>query len=99
MARLELTPEVLDDFERIVAHLEAHEVPEAPERIAGLLQSLQVLGYSPFAGRPVPGGKRELVIGPKGAGFVALYRYVPTLDTVFILAVRAQREAGDRRRR
>jgi plasmid stabilization system protein ParE len=99
MARLELTPEVLDDFERVVAHLAAHEVPEASERIAGLLQSLQVLGYSPFAGRPVAGGQRELVIGPKGAGFVALYRYVPTLDTVFILALRAQREAGYRRRR
>ncbi|MEY2167301.1 MULTISPECIES: hypothetical protein [unclassified Rhodanobacter] len=27
-------------------------------------------------------------------GYVALYRYVDSLDIVFMLAVRAQREAG-----
>lgn len=98
MARVELTPEVLDDFERIVTHLESHEVPDPPARIASLVRSLQVLGDSPFAGRPVKGGNRELVIGLKGSGHVALYRYVPTIDTVFVLAVRAQRESGYRRR-
>jgi hypothetical protein len=27
-------------------------------------------------------------------GYVALYRYVPELDTVFVLAIRGQRKAG-----
>jgi hypothetical protein len=27
-------------------------------------------------------------------GYIALYRYVDSLDIVFVLAVRAQREAG-----
>ena len=42
-------------------------------------------------------GKRELVIGRGTRGYVALYRYVPALDTVFVLAVQAQREAGFKR--
>jgi hypothetical protein len=34
------------------------------------------------------------VIGKGPHGYVALYRYVDSLDIVFVLAVRAQREAG-----
>jgi hypothetical protein len=48
----------------------------------------------PLTGRPVEGGKRELVIGHGARGYVALYRHVPELDTVFLLAIRTQREAG-----
>ena len=39
-------------------------------------------------------GKRELVIGRRAHGYVALYRYVSEVDTVFVLAIRSQREAG-----
>jgi plasmid stabilization system protein ParE len=53
-----------------------------------------VLATSPLIGRPVEGGKRELVIGRDSHGYVALYRYLPEVDTVFLLAVRNQREAG-----
>jgi hypothetical protein len=45
-------------------------------------------------GRPVEDGQRELVIGRAARGYVALYRYVAAIDTVFLLAVRAQREDG-----
>ena len=45
-------------------------------------------------GQPADNGKRELVIGKGPHGYVALYRYVDSLDIVFVLAVRAQREAG-----
>ena len=44
--------------------------------------------------RPARRNKRELVIGRPTRGYVALYRYVPEVDTVFILALRGQREAG-----
>jgi hypothetical protein len=40
---------------------------------------------------------RELIIGRRSRGYVALYRYVPEIDTVFILALRSWREAGYRR--
>jgi hypothetical protein len=34
------------------------------------------------------------VIGRRSHGYVALYRYVVEVDTIFVLAVRSQREAG-----
>ena len=40
------------------------------------------------------GDLRELVIGRRARGYVALYRYVPAVDTVFVLAIRGQKEAG-----
>jgi hypothetical protein len=45
----------------------------------------------------VKGGKRELVIGRASCGYVALYRFLPDIDTVFVLAIRSQREAGYKR--
>jgi hypothetical protein len=38
--------------------------------------------------------KRGLVIGRRSHGYVALCRYVPEIDTVFVLALRRQPEAG-----
>lgn len=99
MARIELAPEVFDDFERFFDHLAQFEVMDAPERIAELVQALQILTHSPLIGRPVKGGKRELVIGQDSRGYVALYRFVADIDTVFILAVRSQRESGYQRGR
>ena len=45
-------------------------------------------------GRPARRELRELVIGRRSRGYVALYRYVAEMDTVFVLAIRGQREAG-----
>ena len=36
----------------------------------------------------------ELVIGRRTHVYIALYRYVAEIDTVFVLAIRNQREAG-----
>ena len=36
-------------------------------------------------------GQRELVIS-RGGGYLALYRYDPIDDTVYVLAVKSQRE-------
>ena len=96
MARIELAPEVLEDLDRFFDHMAQFDPGHAPERVAELVQSLQILTHSPLIGRPVRGGKRELVIGKGSRGFVALYRYVEPIDTVFVLALRSQREAGFR---
>jgi len=42
----------------------------------------------------VQGGKRKLVIGHAARSYVALYHYIEAPDTVFVQAVRSQREAG-----
>jgi toxin ParE1/3/4 len=34
------------------------------------------------------------VIGDGTRGYVALYRYVEEVDTVFVLAIRGQKESG-----
>lgn len=49
---------------------------------------------NPLIDRPVSGEMNELVIGRRTHGYVALYRYIAVIDTVFVLAIRSQREAG-----
>jgi plasmid stabilization system protein ParE len=97
MARIEFAPEVADDFDRILDHVATHEVEHAASRIAAIIAAFDVLQTSPEIGRPADDGMRELVIGRASRGHVALYRYVAELDTVFVLAVSSQREAGYRR--
>ena len=99
MARIELAPEALDDFDRFLDHLETFETEDARQRIGEIVQAIQILSHSPLIGRPVKAGKRELVIGRGSRGYVALYRYVAKIDTVFVLAARSQRESGYKRPR
>ena len=94
MSRIELAPEVGDDLDRILEHLFATQAPEAPSRIEDIIKAIDVLERNPLIGRPVRGDLRELVIGRRARGYVALYRYVAELDTVFVLAIRGQKEAG-----
>jgi toxin ParE1/3/4 len=99
MARVELAPEVFDDFDRFFDHMARFEVEDTPARIGEIVQAIQILTHSPLIGRPVRGGKRELVIGQDSRGYVALYRFVARIDTVFVLAIRSQRESGYKRKR
>ena len=99
MARIELAVEVLHDFDRFVDHMTTFGVEHVERRIDELIEAIQVLAHSPEMGRLARGNKRELVIGSGSRGYVALYRYVELIDTVFVLAVRAQRERGYKHRR
>ena len=98
MAVLELSDRSLDDLDRFVDHLRKHESAGVEARIDALVDALDVLVHSPHIGRPVRGGKRELVIGSGADGYVALYRHVARIDTVFVLAFRSQREENHPRR-
>ena len=55
-----------------------------------------MLAVTPAIGRPFDGDTdlRELPIPFGDSGYVALYRFEPGADTVYVLAVRHQREAG-----
>ncbi len=94
MSRIELAPEVADDFDRILDYLAQYEVEDRAGRIGEIIQAINVLEHNPMIGRPVPGNMNELVIGRQAHGYVALYRYVAAIDSVFVLAIRSQREAG-----
>lgn len=94
MARVEVAAEVADDLDRILDHLLLHEVEEAAYRVSDIIAAISVLESNPLIGRPTEGGKRELVIGRGIRSYLALYRYIPEIETVFVLAVRSSREAG-----
>ena len=46
-------------------------------------------------GHPANKDKGERVIGRRSHGYAALYRYIVEIDTIFVLAVRSQKEACD----
>ncbi len=94
MTRIEVAPEVANDLDRIVEHLVAHQVVDALSRIQDIIHATDVLKRNPLIGRLGRADLSELVIGRRARGYVALYRYVPELDTVFVLAIRSQKEAG-----
>jgi len=94
VARVELAPEIAEDFDRILDHLASYQVENPRQHIGEIIAALDILETSPLIGRPVANGKRELVIGRQSKGYLALYRYVPEVNIVFVLAIRSQREAG-----
>lgn len=96
MTRIEIEPAVYDDFDRFVAHLRNFDVSGPVARIGEIVAEIDILARAPLIGRPIEGGLRELIIGRGVRGYVALYRFVPEIDTAFVLAVRAQKEAGYR---
>ncbi len=91
MSHIEFAPEVRDGFDRILAQ---HDVENHAARISEIIQAINVLEHNPLIGRPAPGEMNELVIGRDSHGYVALYRYAVVIDTIFVLAIRSQREAG-----
>ena len=94
MSLIALAPEVGDDFERILDHLAQYQVENPALRIREIIEAINVLEHNPMIGRPTNNDKRELVIGRSSHGYVALYSYIVEIDTVFVLAIRSQKEAG-----
>ncbi len=94
MTRIRLAPGVIEDLDRIVSHLHRHEIESAEDRADEIISAFDVLSSNPLIGRPAGDDKRELLIGRGSHGYLALYRYLPLIDTALILAIRAQREGG-----
>lgn len=59
-----------------------------------IAEAVQTLGNHPLVGRPAEQGMRELVISRGRTGYLALYSYEESPDTVLMLALRHQRKAG-----
>ena len=96
MSRIEVAREVREDVDRILEHLEKFEV-EDPSAREPIVQGISVLEHNPLIGRIARNDLRELIIGRGAHGYVALYRYIPEVDIVLLLAIRNQREAGYRK--
>lgn len=75
----------------------AEKNPAAARRAAeAILRQFELLESYPAMGRPLDDHPelRELPVPFGDSGYVALYRYAPDDDAVYILAFRHQREAG-----
>lgn len=94
MTRIVLAPQVRDDFDRIFDFLFEHAPEHAARRVEAIIAAIDILAASPLIGRPAAYGQRELVIATGASGYLALCRYDPGRDTVFVLAVCSQRERG-----
>ena len=75
----------------------AAKAPQAAKRAGQAIErQFLLLETRPDIGRPClePPELRELVIAFGDSGYVALYRYEPADDAVYVLAFRHQKEAG-----
>ena len=95
---------------KIENHAAAVAIAGLPEKIRGfghvkiksieragdeeVLEALQILANHPLVGRPAEHDMRELIISRGHTGYLALYSYEEAHDTVLVLAIRHQREAG-----
>lgn len=94
MARVIYAERALSDLDRLTDFLLQDEPAAALETVDLITEAVQVLENHPLIGRSAEQGLRELVISRGQSGYVALYSYEPEQDTVLVLSVRHQREAG-----
>ncbi len=94
MARLIYARRALADLERLSDFLLETDPAAALRTVDLISEAVQILQNHPLIGRPVEEGMRELVISRGRTGCLALYDYVAAHDTVLLLAIRHQREAG-----
>ncbi len=84
--------QALDDLERLMNYLLEYDAGSATQAVGVIISAVDALQNHPLIGRRVEGELRELVISFGKTGYMALYRFVPLLDEVRILAIRHQRE-------
>lgn len=96
MPRIIITENALNGLTRCQQFL-AVKNPSAAKRAGQAIErQFALLEVNADLGRPFPEHMelRELVIAFGDTGYVALYRYKATDDSVYVLAFRHQKEAG-----
>ena len=94
VATLELAPEITEDFDRIFEHFAEYNPDAAPGPITEIIEGLELLTRHPLIGRLLASDLRELVLGTKNRGYLALYTYSAELEIVFVLAIRSSVRLG-----
>lgn len=95
MSRLIWTSPALADVQRLYRWLSLRDADAATRAVATIRAGVKILAKTPRIGRPVDDMDpeyREKLIDFGNSGYVALYRFDG--ETVAILAVRHQKEAG-----
>ncbi|MDP2450594.1 MAG: type II toxin-antitoxin system RelE/ParE family toxin [Polaromonas sp.] len=96
MIELVYTEQALVDLERLSVFLVETDPQAAHDTAVLIFEALEILALHPEIGRKVHFGQRELVISRGRTGYLALYRFLPHIDRILILALRHQRESGYR---
>ena len=94
MAEVVYSARSLDHIERAFQFLHDKNPGAALNAVTAIQSAVDILAAHPLVGRRVDGELRELVISYGKSGYIALYRFVVSLDEVRILAIRHQRELG-----
>jgi len=94
LARVIYSQEALHDFEQII-EFSLRAAPDSPSGVVERIRdAIAILAEHPLIGRKRDALRRELVISRGRSGYVAMYRFDPAKDSVFVLRIRHQREAG-----
>lgn len=94
MTELVYTQQALTDLERLSDFLLELDPQVAQDTATLIFDALEILVQHPEIGRKVHFGQRELVISRGRTGYLALYRFLPHIDRILVLALRHQRESG-----
>ena len=94
MTELVYSAQAVADLERLSDFLLETDPQAANETATLIFDALEILAQHPEIGRKVRFGQRELVISRGRTGYLALYRFLPHLDHILVLALRHQRESG-----
>lgn len=94
MIELVYTEQALLDLERLSDFLLETDPQAAQDTAVLIFEALEILALHPEIGRKVHFGQRELVISRGRTGYLALYRFLPHIDRILVLALRHQRESG-----
>lgn len=94
MTELVYTEQALLDLERLSDFLLETDPQAAQDTAVLIFDALEILVRHPEMGRKVHFGQRELVISRGRTGYLALYRFLPHIDRILVLALRHQRESG-----
>ena len=94
MAQVSYSRKALADLERLADFLVETSSSAASRTIGLISEAISLLGRHPYLGRAIDDGLYELVISRGRSGYVALYTVRQMDDTVLVLSIRHQREAG-----
>ncbi len=96
MPRVIITEAALNGLTRCQQFISTKNQAAAKRAGQSIDRQFELLETNADLGRPFPESieLRELVIAFGDSGYVALYRYKASDDTVYVLAFRHQKEAG-----
>jgi plasmid stabilization system protein ParE len=92
VAKVVYSARALEHLERAFEFIAQSDPSTALDAASAIQSAVSALAAHPLIGRRIEREIRELVISFGKNGYVALYRFLPHLDVVRVLAIRHQRE-------